>query len=108
MNIPPDPTILRVAQGLTRDAWLLSRIIFWTRYTKVERDGHKWIVKTQEEWAAETGLPMRTVQRAFDSLWNNDVVAVERHLFGPKPINFIRIKAAAAAKLGLWTQKNTR
>lgn len=102
MKFPPEAAILGVARGSTRDAWLLYRIVYWQRYTKVKHNGHFWICKTQEEWADETGLPLRSVRRAFEALREKKVVITEQHRFGSKTMNFVRIRTAAAKRLGLW------
>lgn len=96
-----DATIMAVAQGSPRDAWLLRRVVYWSRYAKVEWGGHIWIAKTQEEWSSETGMPVRQVQRAFASLRSKSVVVTEQHLFGSKAMNFTRLTAHANAALGL-------
>lgn len=105
MNTPPEATILSVARGSTRDAWLLRRIIFWFRYARVEHGGYVWIVKTQDEWSAETGLPLRSVQRACESLRDKGVIATEQHLFGTKAPNYLRLLPRALAALGLKKKK---
>src|ERR1700746_4085789 len=42
--------------GNTRAGKFLAKLIRWYRYTRVRRNGHKWVTLTHAEWAEKTAL----------------------------------------------------
>lgn len=88
-------------RSAARDAWLLARILFWTRYAKVEFDGKRWVVHPVEEWCSETGMSLRKVERSLLSLETKGVIERERHLFGGKVRSHVRLSSYAAKALDL-------
>ena len=72
---------------------LLHQIRFWGNHAKTRRDGHVWIVKTAEEWQAETALTRNQYQRALRCLKKHGIVETEQHksnFYGGKSVTFLR------------------
>lgn len=49
---------------------LAYRILFWTKggTAGFERDGHKWVSFSNEQWRADTGLTPKQLRSAFERL----------------------------------------
>ena len=77
---------------------LLSQIVFWHLPGKqdgsklrVERDGHKWLVKTRKEWYDEIRLSPAQVDRALIWLKSLGIIQTARHRFDGAPTTHIRL-----------------
>lgn len=61
------PTLVR-ALGRMSDAALLQQVHYWLPYARSEFGGHRWVYKTADDWADETGLSPHQVRRSFARL----------------------------------------
>lgn len=100
--------VLHAAGGSERDAWLLLKIIFWSRYAKAVHNGHRWVIRSHDEWSEETGLSKRQVQRSIASLKQKKIIDTERHLFGKDVRCWIRLTNDARVVMGLPKTGKTR
>lgn len=99
-RMPSDAAILAACGGHVPQAWLFRRAVHWARYMRIEHGGRRWIVKTQEEWAEETGLSLRQVQRGLLILRRNGLVEYEVHRWGRNSTaTYLRLTAEAKARL---------
>jgi hypothetical protein len=59
---------------------LLYRILFWTAGGKkgFERDGHKWVTRSNPQWMSETGLTPKQLRTAFEQLIGKEII-VRQH-----------------------------
>lgn len=85
--------------GNTRAGKFLHKLVRWTNYTKLVRDGHRWTALTREGWAEETGLTLDQIRRILTSLGKAGIIVREQHMFGSKTPNFIRISDHGVAAL---------
>jgi hypothetical protein len=77
---------------------MLSQIVFWYLPSqngggklRVERDGHRWLVKTRDEWWDECRLSPREVDRARKLLETHGIIEVTLYKFNGSPTQHIRI-----------------
>jgi hypothetical protein len=80
------------AAGTPTSGILLYRICYWSNYAKVERNGHKWIVKSRVEWMEETCLTIKQYKEASTRLKNLHLIEVQQKQFGTKNLSFVRLK----------------
>lgn len=81
MAFPRDRVFAQVAPNAAC-ALLLKRIAYWHQHTRLERGGARWVAKTREQWAEDSGLSSAQVKRAFAALRDEGLIATEQHQFG--------------------------
>lgn len=90
-----DPEVVR-EHGFPKAA-LLSQIRYWlntaaggqSRFV-VERGGHRWVARSREQLADETGMSLKQVERTLQKLDEEGLIIRERHLFENKVTPHIR------------------
>jgi hypothetical protein len=71
-------TATNIVAGDLRAGALLYQIRFWARHARVVRWGRAWIVKTREEWCAETALTRHQYDPALKKLRERSLVRTKR------------------------------
>ncbi|MFJ7183821.1 hypothetical protein [Lysinibacillus xylanilyticus] len=77
INEPP----LQVLPTLAAEIGLNNAIVlqnkYWLRVSTNERDGHKWVYKTIDEWHEEIPFwSKRTLERVIQSLEDTEILVV--------------------------------
>jgi hypothetical protein len=72
-------------------ACLLMRIAYWWPKAVLERDGHRWIAKTREEWMLETRFTLEQYKGALARLKSRGLVVTEQHIFAGRAVTFLRL-----------------
>lgn len=99
-RMPSDAVILAACGGHVSQAWLFRRAVHWSRYMRIEHGGRLWIVKTQDEWAEETGMTPRQVRRVLPELRRVGLVEYKAHRWGRNATaTYLRLTAEAEARL---------
>ncbi len=69
-----------LAGGDWRGGALLYQVRYWHGKAKVWRNGRLWIVKTGDEWQAETALSKNQYERGLRTLKVRGLVETEQHI----------------------------
>ena len=69
---------------------LLHQVRYWRHRARIRRSGLRWIVKTRDEWCAETGLTRHQYDRALRCLKERGLVQAEQHLYKGRNQTFLR------------------
>ena len=80
-------------------AILFSKIAYWLARATIEKDGCKWIAKTRQNLANETGLTLKQVRTGLERLKSYNLIAIEQHKFKGISQSFIRIKEGVLEKV---------
>lgn len=70
INEPPLQVLPTLAVGIgLNNAIVVQQVHYWLRVSKNDRDGHKWVYKTIDEWNEEFPFwSKRTLERVIESL----------------------------------------
>ena len=78
--------ITKVSQSKVETS-VLRTICFWHPKAKTERGGHRWVIKSAEEFIEEGNLyKADTIWRAIRALAKRGVLITERHFHPYRPI----------------------
>jgi hypothetical protein len=96
---PIKPKIARciASAGSVPAGVLLYRILFWTGDGKkgFERDGHKWVTRSNPQWMFETGLTPKQLRTAFEQLAGNGIIVRQHYPLEHR--SFIRLADTPSA-----------
>jgi hypothetical protein len=75
-----DETVIVVQPALVRrlghlcDACVLQQIHYWLGRSRNDRDGHRWVFKTYDDWSDEIGVTVKQVRAAIVRLETAGVI----------------------------------
>jgi hypothetical protein len=77
--------------GGERCGLFLHKLLRWHRYTKVTRNGYKWVTLTRAGWQAELHCTPKQIRLVLEKMTALDFIVREQHFFcGNKPSLFVR------------------
>ncbi|TAJ90004.1 hypothetical protein [Reyranella sp.] len=77
--------------GGERCGLFLHKLLRWHRYTKVTRNGYKWVTLTRAEWQAELHCTPKQIRLVLEKMTALDFIVREQHFFsGNKPSLFVQ------------------
>lgn len=78
-----------VARG-ERCGLFLHKFLRWHRYTKVTRNGYKWVTLTRAGWQAELNCTPKQIRLVLEKMTALDFIVREQHRFANKASLFVR------------------
>ncbi len=77
--------------GGERCGLFLHKLLRWHRYTKVSRNGYKWVTLTRAGWQAELHCTPKQIRLVLEKMTARRFIVREQHFFrGNKPSLFVR------------------
>ncbi len=68
----------------------LHRLLRWHRYTRVRRDGDKWVTLTRAQWQVELDCSLKQLRRVLATMEARGFIVREQHGFAGKVSLFVR------------------
>ncbi len=87
----PRPSDLMAACPNPTTALLMQHVIYCSRYAKIERGGYRWFVSSYKDWASNTGLSTRQVERSLAALRELGLIVTEQHLSYGRNVTHVRV-----------------
>lgn len=78
------------AAGELLSGHFLHRLLRWHRYTKVRRDGHKWVTLTRAQWQVELDCSLKQLRRVLATMEARGFIVRGQHGFAGKVSLFAR------------------
>jgi hypothetical protein len=70
---------------------LLLRLLYWTKRADIVKNGHRWVVKSRQEWLEDTGLTLDQYKYAIKHLVDAGLVETTRGIFRNRMSPFLRL-----------------
>src|SRR5216683_1636618 len=77
----------------------LHKLARWQHYTKITRDGFKWVAHTHAQWAEQTELTVDQIRRTLTRLGKEGLIVREQHIFRNKTVLFVRLSTSCLEAL---------
>ena len=78
------------AAGELLSGHFLHRLLRWHRYTRVRRDGHKWVTLTRAQWQVELDCSLKQLRRVLATMEARGFIVRGQHGFAGKVSLFAR------------------
>lgn len=91
----------KAVDGDARAGVILFRAAYWQERARIERHGHRWIVRGRLAWAEDTGLTFDQYKRGLAVLKRRGLVETCRGLFRGKNLAFLRLTGRGLGALGM-------
>ncbi len=80
---------IAVASG-ERCGLFLHKLLRWHRYTKVSRNGYKWVTLTRAGWQAELHCTPKQIRLVLEKMTARRFIVREQHYFKGKASLYVR------------------
>lgn len=76
--------------GGDRCGLFLHKLLRWHRYTKVSRNGYKWVTPTRAGWQEELHCSPKQIRLVLEKMTARRFIVREQHIFANKASLYVR------------------